>query len=181
MRRSIQWLPGAVLWFLLPGLSAAAEPAKLSAYLLHRGDELKVIVFGHEDVSGRFAVGEDGSITLPLLGQVAAAGKTVALLEREIAAALDKDYLVDPQVAIEVLTYRPVYILGQVEQPGSYPYETGLDVRKAVALAGGFTSRANRAEMKLIRRLGGEVREVAAGPVTEVLPGDTIEIDRRWF
>lgn len=154
---------------------------RLAEYRLAVGDTIRVVVFGHADTSGTFEVGQDGSIVMPLLAQVPAEGKTALELEREIREALDRDYLVDPNVSIEVLSYRPIYILGQVEHPGSYEYEVGLDVRKAVALAGGYTSRANRANMTLIRKVGESLQELDASPSTPVLPGDTVEVDRRWF
>lgn len=145
------------------------------------GDKLKITVFGHPDVSGTFEVSADGTIAMPLLGQVTAQGMTVGALDDKITALLDKDYLVNPNVTLEVLGYQPFFILGQVEQPGSYAYQPGLDVRRAVAVARGFTSRANREEIKIIRSAGGKTIEFDAGPEVEVLPGDTIEVRRRWF
>lgn len=170
---------------LVVWLTAAAASAQgvgdLEEYRLGSGDRLDITVFGHPDVSGEFEVGGSGQVTLPLLGQVAATGLTVTELTDRIAAALDRDYLVDPQVTIEVLNYRPFYILGEVESPGSYPYVSGLSVRQAVAIAGGFTRRARESPVVVIRDTGNGRETVEVNLDAPVLPGDTIEIERRLF
>jgi protein involved in polysaccharide export with SLBB domain len=158
--------------------SSAATDAQ---YRLNAGDRLNLVVFGQEDVSGEFQIDGAGNITMPLLGQVAAAGRTVTQLQNEITAALDRDYIVNPRVSIEVLNYRPFYILGQVNAPGSYPYSAGMDVRQAIAIAGGFTRRARTSTVKVIRQTAEGTVEIDAKPDAPVLPGDTIEVDRRLF
>ncbi len=162
---------------------AAVTPggATDAQYRLNVGDKLNIVVFGHEDVSGEFQIDGGGNITMPLLGQVAAANRIVTQLQTEITAALDKDYIVNPRVSIEVLNYRPFYILGQVNAPGSYPYVTGMDVRQAVAIAGGFTRRARTSTVTLIRETAQGTVEIEAPPDVPVLPGDTIEVERRLF
>ena len=150
-------------------------------YRLNVGDKLNIVVFGHEDVSGEFQIDGGGNITMPLLGQVAAANRIVTQLQAEITAALDKDYIVNPRVSIEVLNYRPFYILGQVNAPGSYPYVSGMDVRQAVAIAGGFTRRARTSTVTVIRESAEGTVEIEATPDVPVLPGDTIEVERRLF
>ncbi|HXV23427.1 MAG TPA: polysaccharide biosynthesis/export family protein [Alphaproteobacteria bacterium] len=150
-------------------------------YRLNQGDKLNIVVFGQPDVSGEFQIDGAGNITMPLLGQVAAANRTVAQLQHEITAALDRDYIVDPHVSIEVLNFRPFYILGQVNAPGSYPYTAGMDVRQAVALAGGFTRRARTSTVTVIRETVEGPVEIKADPDAPILPGDTIEVERRLF
>jgi polysaccharide export outer membrane protein len=157
----------------------AADVAEV--YQLAGGDKIRIDVFGHPDVSGEFEVDGDGSITFPLLGKVAAAGRSVNELKDHIATQLDENYLVDPRVSVDVLNYRPFYILGEVEKPGSYPYQSAMTVRQAVALAGGFTRRAVRSEVTLIRPTDEGSVEMAADVNARVLPGDTIEVDRRFF
>lgn len=164
-----------------PETVPASEADVPEAYRLAAGDKLRVNVFGHPDVSGEFEVDGDGTITFPLLGQVRAADETVEQLKTHITRELDENYLVDPRVSVEVLNYRPFYILGEVQQPGSYPYQAGLTVRQAVALAGGYTRRAVKSEVTLIRPAPQGLAEMEAGPGAKVLPGDTIEIDRRFF
>lgn len=159
----------------------AAGAATDSQYRLSAGDKLSIIVFGQEDVSGEFQIDGGGNITMPLLGQVAAANRTVTQLQSEITAALDKDYIVNPRVSIEVLNYRPFYILGQVNTPGSYPYVSGMDVRQAIAIAGGFTRRARTSTVKVIRETQSGTVEIDAKPDAPILPGDTIEVERRLF
>ena len=170
-----------VVW-LTAGAGASAQGIRdLEEYRLGSGDRLNIIVFGHPEVSGEFEVGGSGQVTLPLLGQVEAVGLTVTELTDRIAAALDQDYLVDPRVTIEVLNYRPFYILGEINSPGSYAYISGLSVRQAVAIAGGFTRRARESPVVVIRDTenGREIVEVNLDE--PVLPGDTIEIKRRLF
>jgi polysaccharide export outer membrane protein len=138
-------------------------------------------VFGQDDVSGEFQIDGAGNITMPLLGQVHAASRTLTELRADITTALDRDYIVNPKVSIEVLNYRPFYILGQVASPGSYPYVTGMDVRQAVAIAGGFTPRARTSTVTVIRQSAQGAVKIEATPDVPVLPGDTIEIQRRLF
>jgi protein involved in polysaccharide export with SLBB domain len=161
--------------------AVSASAATDAQYRLNAGDRLNLVVFGQEDVSGEFQIDGAGNITMPLLGQVAAAGRTVTQLQSEITAALDRDYIVNPRVSIEVLNYRPFYILGQVNQPGSYSYVAGMDVRQAVAIAGGFTRRARTSSVTIIRQTEGGTIELEAKPDLPILPGDTIEVERRLF
>lgn len=170
-----------VVWLTAGAAASAQGIGDLEEYRLGSGDRLDITVFGHPDVSGEFEVGGSGRVTLPLLGQVTAAGLTVTELTDRIAAALDRDYLVDPRVTIEVLNYRPFYILGEINSPGSYAYISGLSVRQAVAIAGGFTRRARESPVVVIRDTenGRETLEVNLD--APVLPGDTIEIERRLF
>jgi len=161
----------------------AAEPgtATDAQYRLSVGDKLHLLVFGQDDVSGEFQIDGAGNITMPLLGQVHAASRTVSELQADITTALDRDYIVNPKVSIEVLNYRPFYILGQVASPGSYPYVTGMDVRQAVAIAGGFTPRARTSSVTVIRQSAQGAVKIEATPDVPVFPGDTIEVQRRLF
>ena len=170
-----------VVWLTVGAAASAQGVGDIEEYRLGPGDRLNIIVFGHPDVSGEFEVGGSGQVSLPLLGQVEAAGLTVTELTDRIAEALDRDYLVNPRVTIEVLSYRPFYILGEINSPGSYAYVSGLTIRQAVAIAGGFTRRARESPVVVIRdtKDGREIVEVNLDE--PVLPGDTIEIKRRLF
>ncbi len=153
----------------------------ISAYRLGPGDKLKVTVFGQPQESGQFEIDGSGTIGYPLLGQIAAKGLTVPELQEKIRAELDRKFIVDPRVTVEVLNYRPFYIYGEVNKAGSYPYVAGLTVRRAVAIAGGYTRRARFAPATVVRESGEGVRELSVQLDTPVLPGDTVEITRRLF
>ena len=158
------------------------QPPELSNhYVLGAGDQVRVVVFGQEELSGEFSVNADGSVALPLVGAVTAAGKTPNALESAIALALSPDYVRDPQVSVEVLRYRPYFIMGEVRAPGSYPYMSGLDVHSAVAVAGGYTYRAKKTFVLLTRSTGGKKERREVQPDTPILPGDVIEVPERFF
>lgn len=157
-------------------------PGEAAVYRLAPGDELKIRVFDHPDISGDYQVDAAGNISFPLVGQVRAAGLTVDELKANLTAELNRDYLVDPKLSVEVLNFRPIFVIGQVNAPGSYPYASGMTVRQAVALAGGYTRRASTSSMTIIRsNAEGGTSELEVEEDDPVLPGDTIEIDRRFL
>ena len=163
------------------GAAGGAPVADIASYKLGPGDALRVTVFRHEDLSGEFALDGEGYFAMPLVGEIVAGGWTARELENEIEQALKSGgYLVEPQVSIEVLNYRPFYIIGEVNNPGSFEYVNGMTVINAVALAGGFTYRADQDDI-VISRGGSSGPEIAAAPDTEVLPGDIIEVQERFF
>lgn len=166
--------------------TAPAEAAKSSApgttaYKLDTGDKVKVTVYGEDDLSGEFEVDGSGNVRLPLIGQVKAAGLSVRDFEASVAAALAKGYLVNPKVNVEVATYRPFTILGEVNKPGEYPYEAGMTVLNAVALGGGYTYRADEDEVYIRRKGSTEEVKLPADDRTPVYPGDTVRVDERIF
>lgn len=146
-------------------------------YRLGVGDKIKIVVFGQPDLTGESEIDASGKIVVGLIGDVVAAGRTIGDLQAEIKSRLDKDYLVDPKVSVLMVAYRPITILGQVKQPGRYPYSAGMNVRQAVALAGGYDRRASTGAA-LVFRNGQEIEVEAEA---QVQPGDTIEIQRRFF
>jgi polysaccharide export outer membrane protein len=160
---------------------APAVTFSADEYTLGAGDQIRIIVFGSEDLSGEFEVGPQGDIAYPLIGQVQAGGKTLRAVEEEIANRLKPDYLKDPRVNVEVLNYRPFFVLGEVRRPGSYPYQSGMTVVNAVALAGGFTYRAVEDEVLITRASDPSKQEMRADLNASVLPGDTIEVQERFF
>lgn len=168
---------GAVLLLQLGVLPVAAQELE---YRLGSGDQLRITVFGQTDLSGNFEVGSDGSISMPLIGDVYAAQLTLQELESSIVAKLKPGYLINPQLSVEVASYRPFYIIGEVKNPGSYAYVGGMRVVNAVAMAGGFTYRAREAELLITRAADGGKKE-SAGQNTLVLPGDVIEVPERFF
>ena len=161
------------------GDPAAPEPAPpLSAYVIGAGDRIKITVLEIENMTVETDVATDGSVDLPLVGSIRVAGRTTAdvLTER-----LARDFIKDPKVNVEVAKYRPFYVLGQVNKPGSYPFEPELDIRKAAAIAGGFNRRADTDAAYLVREVDGQNDRRRVGLGTRVYPGDVIEIDRRLF
>lgn len=161
----------------LAATSQGVEDA--SGYRLGSGDQVRVIVFGQPDMTGEYQVDGSGRISFPLVGLIEAGGLTAAELEQRLRDSLDPDYLVNPSVSVEVLTYRPFYIVGEVQNPGSYPFVNGMTVINAVAMAGGFTYRAREDDF-YIERAGSGARQLAS-PGTKVLPGDVITVRERWF
>lgn len=160
---------------------ATSTTASASSYRLGAGDQLRVTVFGHEDLSGEFEVDGNGIIALPLINNVNAQGKTPDELEAAIVDKLKPDYLKDPRVSVDVLNYRPFYIFGEVNEPGSFPYVNGMTVLNAVAMAGGFTYRARTSEVQIIRAADQSRTPQPAKRDTVVLPGDVIEVPERFF
>ncbi len=167
----------ALLW-CNNGLAQSATDVD---YRLAAGDKLRVTVFGHEDLSGEFEVNDSGQISMPLIDEVTASGSNITELEVKIVNALKPDYLVNPRVSIEVLGYRPFYIIGEVAAPGSYPYSSGMTLVNAVAVAGGFTYRARKGRVKIVRERGDVTVELEADLTTAVMPGDVIEVPERFF
>jgi polysaccharide export outer membrane protein len=166
---------------LLATAPATAQPRSGDAYHLGPGDHVRVQVYNEPSLSGEFAISDAGDISLPLVGQTTAAGKTVAELRDSVAAAYANGYVNSPRVAVEVINYRPFYILGEVNKPGEYPYSAGLTILEAVATANGFTYRANSKNI-FVKHEGEEAEhQQRLNPSTLVQPGDTIRIKERFF
>jgi protein involved in polysaccharide export with SLBB domain len=168
-----------------PTGQAATAPApdvqQRPGYRLGTADKVRVIVFNEETLSGEFIVSDSGTLSLPLIGEVPAAGRTVTEVTGDIQAKLADGYVREPRVSMDVLTYRPFYILGEVTKPGEYPYSSGLTVMNAVARAEGFTYRANRKRAFLKRAGEAEEQALPLTPDLVVQPGDTIRIGERYF
>lgn len=161
--------------------SFAEELAQEEIYTLGAGDKLRINVFGEEDLSGEFEIDGTGTLSLPLIGNISAKGIDARTLEAMLVKKYEDGYLVNPRVSIEVLNFRPFFILGEVKEPGSYPYVNGLTVLNAVALAGGFTYRA-RTDRVVIKRIKNQkTEEFDAKEDTTVLPGDVLRVTERFF
>jgi protein involved in polysaccharide export with SLBB domain len=168
-----------------PGLRA--QPAAYerdnidTSYHLGAGDKIRVIVYDEDDLGGEFAVDGNGFVSLPLIGQIKAAGLAAPDLEMQIKARLGDGYLNDPRVSVEVTTYRPFYVIGQVGKPGEYAFVNGMTVLNAVALAGGYTDQADDGDV-YVRRNGttSEVK-VPADQTTHIYPGDVVRVSRTTF
>ncbi|HKT85569.1 MAG TPA: polysaccharide biosynthesis/export family protein [Novosphingobium sp.] len=161
-----------------------AESANASApYTLGPGDKLRITVYGEDTLTGEYNVSADGAISFPLIGNVPAAGKTIADLQSELTKQLANGYFENPRVSAEILDYRPYYILGEVNRPGQYQYSAGLTIQQAVAAAGGFTYRANDDRIFLKRAMDTREKlvDLDKNPSFLVLPGDTIRVGERFF
>lgn len=182
MRRGLRTgVIGLALKFALAFALAGFAPQAVSDYRLASADKVRIDVFGEEALGGEFVVNADGKVALPLIGEVQAAGLTVAQLQDAVTQALSQGYLNQPRVTAQVLTYRPIYILGEVNRPGEYPYVPDLTVLNAVATAQGFTYRANTRRI-FVRRAGSQTEEPQPlTPDTRVSPGDTLRIGERYF
>lgn len=150
-------------------------------YRLDAGDRLRIVVYGQEGLTNTYTVDAGGSITVPLIGGVRARGLTPAQLAAAVTARLKKGYLREPYVAAEIEAYRPFFILGEVAAPGQYPYVPNMTVESAVAIAGGFTPRAQRSGIKLTRTGETGTVQVTVPPGTLLRPGDTVVVGERWF
>ena len=152
-------------------------------YRLAPGDKLHVIVFGEDTLTGDYVLTSAGNLTFPLVGNIPATNRTVEQLQTQLASALNNGYVNNARVSIQVLSYRPFYILGEVNRPGEYPVATGLTIQQAVASAGGYTYRANTKRVYLKR--AGDTRErlvdLRTNPNLVVRAGDTIRITERHF
>ena len=163
------------------GPSPTATTSTNTVYQLGTGDQIRISVFGQPDLSGQFVVDGTGSIAMPLIGTIQAQGKSTSELEQTIYDRLTDGYVRDPQVSAEVINYRPFYILGEVANPGEYPYTNNLSVLNAVASAGGFTYRANKRVVFIKSVDANQEVSVTLDSTATVQPGDTIRIGERIF
>jgi polysaccharide export outer membrane protein len=179
LRASFTGSPGNAYAAATPAAYAAAPAAVThdAPYHLDAGDKLRVVVFGQEGLTNTYAIDAGGAITMPLIGAVAARGKTPAGLAADISARLRNGYIREPSVAVEIESYRPFFILGEVAAPGQYPYVPNMSVESAVAIAGGFSPRAKRDSVTLTHSASRTI--VPLG--TSISPGDTILVGERWF
>jgi polysaccharide export outer membrane protein len=162
----------------------AATPAAAGyddAYHLDAGDKLRVVVYGQEGLTNSYAIGAGGSITMPLIGAVPARGRTTAGLAAEISRRLRNGFIREPSVAVEIESYRPFFILGEVAAPGQYPYVPNMTVESAVAIAGGFSPRAKRDTVTLTHNDGAGPTRIVVPLGTSMSPGDTVLVGERWF
>ncbi|MGY3489998.1 polysaccharide export outer membrane protein [Bradyrhizobium sp. USDA 4011] len=165
-----------------PMAVAYADPAPTrEAYNLGPGDKLRVVVYGQEGLTNSYAIDAAGAITMPLIGSVPARGRTPTGLAAEITGRLRNGYIREPSVAVEIETYRPFFILGEVAAPGQYPYVPNMTVESAVAIAGGFSPRARRDQVTLTQTDTSGAGHFVVPLGTPIGPGDTVFVGERWF
>jgi len=164
--------------FILVLLSCFAEA---SDYRLGPGDRIKILVYGEADLTTDIKIDKTGFISFPFLEDIQVIGLSVKQVEEKIHAGLLGDYLVDPQVSVSIVVYRPFFIHGQVKKPGGYPYQNDLTLDKAIALAGGLASRASKSDWTITRIVAGETVTIDATIATKVHPDDIIKIEQSFF
>jgi len=162
-------------------LDPAFHKALGKPYTLDSGDVMRVTVFGEAELTNTYAVDKGGYISIPLVGSVAARGKTTKQMEHGIASGLRNGFLRNPDVSVEIDTYRPFFILGEVGNAGQYTYVPGMTVQNAIAIAAGFTGRAEQQDADITRAINGEVITGRVPLSDPILPGDTIFIRERLF
>jgi protein involved in polysaccharide export with SLBB domain len=190
MFRYVSWAFALLAALLVSGCYTDFGPVELAqnpdvrpfvASRIQTGDRIKVTVYGEDSLNGVYDVDPSGSVTVPLAGSVRAAGRTKGELQRAIAAKYKSDYLQDPKVTVDIVTFRPFYLMGEVEHPGEFAYRGDLNVLSAVTMAGGLTYRASRSTV-LIKHPGDPMwKEYALLPSVMVGPGDLIRVPERYF
>lgn len=171
----------AIISILLASL-ATLSSASEDQYQLSSGDVISVKVFAEPELSfEKIKLTENGSLNYPFIGEIQAKGLTAVELQNRITKRLKGDYLVNPRVSVSVLEYRQFFISGEVKNPDGYPYQPGLTVRRAVALAGGLTERASERRMTIIRESDPAKKPLYVNMEDLVMPGDTLTIDQGFF
>jgi polysaccharide export outer membrane protein len=171
-----------VAWLAVGHAAAQTGAAPLSNYRLGAGDVITVQVLGEDDLKReRIRLSDAATISYPILGEIRLAGKTVSELEQLIREGLKGRYLVNPQVTVTINEYRNFFINGQVERPGSYPFIPGLNVRKAVSIAGGFRERASKEKIFVIREDDPTHSASRVDLNAEISPGDIITVEESFF
>jgi polysaccharide export outer membrane protein len=164
----------AFILILLAGAVTTTQAEPQQAYLLGPNDVIRVQVFGEEDLSVERNVDGDGTITFPLLGSLSVGGRTVQDLQDELTARLRAGYIRQPKVTVFIVRHRNFYVSGEVKKPGGFEYKEGVTVQNALALAEGFTEKADRSEVKVTRQIGGSAQTVPMALDALVLPNDLI-------
>lgn len=157
-------------------IAAFAEP-----YRLDSGDRLRIVVYEQPSLTNIYEVDQSGELSFPLIGDVAARNATADEVAHRIEAKLGSAYLREPDVTVEVTTYRPFFVLGEVRAPGQYPYVPGITAETAVAVAGGFTERANKRIVRVSRTVNGQLYEARVPVIEPVRPGDTVYVPESVF
>ena len=159
---------------------AAQQNTSVTTYTLNTGDKVQITVFEEPDLSVEAIIDDTGAISYPLLGEVRVSGLTSRELEQRVADGLRGRFLINPRVNVSILEYRPFYMRGEINSAGSYPFKPGLTVEKAVALAGGFTSRASKSKFFIVSDDEQQTRRDATLS-TRIRPGDVVHIEQSFF
>ncbi|MCT8973056.1 polysaccharide biosynthesis/export family protein [Microbaculum marinisediminis] len=179
-----------VIAICLAALTGCANPPKVderfvaalnAPYRLDSGDTLRIMVFDQPTLSNTYTVDNAGNISMPLIGDVTARGLTPQDLQSSLTSKLSAGFLRNPSVSVQVDAYRPFFILGEVGNPGQFPYVAGLTARNAIAIGGGFTARANQTMVEISRNYNGTLVQARVPLDHPIRPGDTVQVLERWF
>lgn len=186
VRRCLHGAAVALMALSAAGCATRPVPGGLAdqagqAYTLASGDRLRVLVFGQDNLSNIYMVDGSGTISMPLIGTVRAAGQTTDGLAASVASRLRDGFVREPNVTVEVEQYRPFFVLGEVNQSGQFPFVNGMTAQTAVAIAGGFSPRAQHDTIDLTRQQDGRVVTGTVPITTPIRPGDTLTVRERWF
>jgi polysaccharide export outer membrane protein len=162
-----------------PNVPDAVHTELVAPYQLDSGDQLRVIVFGQDDLSNTYMVDQAGTVTMPLIGAIPARGHTTNEIAASIETRLRGGYLRRPNVSVQVDKYRPFFAMGEVGAAGQYSFVPGMTVQQAIAVAGGFSPRADTNSVNVTRSIGGRVESGTLSLSDPVLPGDTITVRER--
>jgi protein involved in polysaccharide export with SLBB domain len=184
-----QW-SALVLGLLVSGCSSIAQIsdgeqqqilAEAQTPRLQAGEKIRVNVYGEASLSGDYQIDPSGFVSVPLAGNIKAVGLTQNELAQALATSFRSQYLKNPKVTVSVAEFRPFYIIGEIEKPGSYPYTSGLNVLSAVAIAGGTTYRASKSAILIQHPGESALREYKIDASVPILPGDIIKVPQRYF
>jgi len=167
--------------FLIFLLLLFCGQAAASDYSLGAGDQVEIVVYGEADLTTRVKIDKSGMVSFPFLDDIQVLGLSSKALEKKIADGLRGDYLIDPQVAVSIVIYRPFFIHGQVKRPGGYPFQEDLTLDKAIAIAGGLAARASKSDWKVTRVIDGVKQTFSVNVASSILPDDIIEIEQSFF
>ncbi|MCW8090406.1 polysaccharide export protein [Alteromonas ponticola] len=181
MQKPINSLLLSIVMFCAFTACAQQGNLNMSQYRLGVGDKISISVFGQQDLSLETRLPDIGKINYPFLGELELVGLTLSEVEKLIYQGLKGDYLINPSVAVTIIEYRPFFIDGEVKQPGGYPYQPGLSVNKAAALAGGYTERASRSDIQIVRHQNGQQITLEVSVSELIQPGDVITVQQRFF
>jgi polysaccharide biosynthesis/export protein len=184
----MRWLRFCLILLLLPlaacslsGKTTTYSVGATGVYTLGSGDVLRIQVYGDESVTGSYKVDDAGMLSMPLVGQIPVAGRTTSQTAAAIAAALANGFVRNPDVAVQIETYRPFFIQGAVRMGGQFTYVSGMTVRAAVSTAGGYSDTANRVRATIYRKVGDQMQKSVVDLDFPIFPGDTIVIAERWL
>ena len=190
MFKPVSFIKLIVVIITMIGLSACAKykPSNTAfhhvlttPYTLDAGDRLRVTVFEQRDLSNTYIVDKSGYIAFPLIGSVAARGRTIKQMEGAIAEKLAQGYIRTPDVSVEIDRYRPFFVMGEVGTSGQYTYVPGMTVQNAIAIAGGYSARAYHQNVDITRHINGKIMTGRVKITDPIMPGDTVYVRERLF
>ncbi len=163
-----------------PSFATNTGPGLEHAYRLQIGDKLKLVVFGEDNLSGDVEINGRGRIQIPLVGEIPAKGRTLKDLQRAIVAKLSDGYIKSPRISLDITNYRPIFVHGEVKSGGQFQYSNNLSFTDAIAMAGGYTYRAQQSYV-ILSRAGSAAVRINMPAVIPLLPGDNIRVPERFF